>query len=612
MHIATTQTRQPELMAQDLMQEADEQPDVLVFAPDEDVADDPRAHEDEERKWLILIVDDDEDVHIVTAAVLNDIRFDNRGLQITSCRSGSAACDFLDANPDISVILLDVVMETDDAGLGVVRHVRETLENRKVRIILRTGQPGQAPEKDVIVGYDINDYKSKTELTAQKLFTTIITALRSYSDIVALETNRNGLQFISDTSTTLLSIPDPRAFAAHALDALLRFIGGEQGALFASDPSDSSDGTILRTLALHGWSGDPGSAFLKRIDAIAERKASRHEDKNTYLYFVTPQKRELIVHLSHRRPTDPLTIDLLDHFTTRIGVAFDNIAMQNLLSESNASLETQVKARTEELSERTERLEAAQRQMAEELKLAHVLQQAILPTKMPCEDVLEAAAKMIPAHQVGGDFYQLTQLDENRIAIIIADVSGKGVVAAFFMLRAHNLLQEIIRRNSSPAEVLALANAQLCEANPLTLFVTVFFGVLNLKTSTFTYSSGGHNMPLLLKRDGDAHTLPRARGMLLGCFEEAEFSERHLVIEPGDRLFLFTDGFTEALNAQGGWFGDEQLRASLVRHGALPVDASMHAIINDVNNFAGETPQSDDIACVLIGLRKEALLGTAA
>jgi sigma-B regulation protein RsbU (phosphoserine phosphatase) len=183
-------------------------------------------------------------------------------------------------------------------------------------------------------------------------------------------------------------------------------------------------------------------------------------------------------------------------------------------------------------------------------------------------------------------------------------VSGKGVVAAFFMLRAHHLLLEIIRQNDSPAQCLRLANLSLCEANPLTLFVTVFFGILDVKTSTITYASGGHNMPLLLNRDGVAKTLPRAAGMLLGCFEEAEFSEETLVLDPDDRLFLFTDGLTEAMNAQGHWFGDDQLAASLVRHGALPIEASMNAIINDVQRFADGAPQSDDIACVLLGLRE--------
>ena len=144
----------------------------------------------------------------------------------------------------------------------------------------------------------------------------------------------------------------------------------------------------------------------------------------------------MIIHLAHARAIDTLTVDLLDQFIARIGVAFDNIAMQSWLSDTNAWLEKQVQARTEELSEKTIRLEVAHRQMADELRLAHVLQQAILPAKLPSEDVVEAAATMIPAHHIGGDFYHLIQLDENRIAVIIADVSGKGVPAAFFMLRS--------------------------------------------------------------------------------------------------------------------------------------------------------------------------------
>ena len=592
------------------MIKANEDQDLLVFAAEDDstgVA--PLAQDDEGDKWRVLIVDDDADVHVVTIAVLNDIRFKNRGLQITSCYSGSAACAFLDANSDISVILLDVVMETDDAGLKVIRHVRETFGNQKVRIILRTGQPGQAPETDVIVGYDINDYKAKTDLTAQKLFTTIITALRSYSDIVALEANRNGLRFISDTTAALLSMTDPRAFAAHALEALLRFVDGDHGAFITNDAAGSNGRTGMHLLATHGWRLDAEAEILKRAESIAAKKASQYESGNTFLYFVTPQDCELIIHLSHARPVDPLTVELLDHFSARIGVAFDNIAMQNRLNETSTWLEKQVKARTTELSEKTMRLERAQRQMAEELKLAHVLQQAILPTKLPSGDAVEATATMIPAEEVGGDFYHLTQLDENRIAVIIADVSGKGVVAAFFMLRAYDLMQNIIQQNISPAEGLRLANKRLCEDNPLTLFVTLFFGILDIKNSTFTYSSGGHHMPLLLKTDGNARPLRRTKGTLLGCFEDAEFTEQHLILDPGDRLFLFTDGLTEAMNSKGEWFGEKRLNASMVRHGSLPVEASMNAIINDVNLFAGGTPQSDDMACVLIGLRQSVVMG---
>ena len=219
----------------------------------------------------------------------------------------------------------------------------------------------------------------------------------------------------------------------------------------------------LHTLALQGWRIDGESELLKQIAEIAALRKSQYESRNTFLYYVTPQKRELIIHLSHRRPLSSMTLDLLDHFFTRIGGAFDNISMQNWLNETNSWLEQQVKARTEELSEKTMRLEVAQRQMAEELKLAHVLQQAILPTELPCQGAVEAAATMIPANHIGGDFYHLTKLDDSRVALIIADVSGKGVAAAFFMLRVHHLMQEIIKQNHSPSECLALANKRLSD-----------------------------------------------------------------------------------------------------------------------------------------------------
>jgi len=130
--------------------------------------------------WRVLVVDDDEEVHAVTRLALKGLQFAGRGVEILSAFSATAARAILATEDDIAMILLDVVMETDDAGLRLVRHIREELKNGNVRIVLRTGQPGQAPEDDVILRYDINDYKAKTELTVQKLFTTTVMALRAY------------------------------------------------------------------------------------------------------------------------------------------------------------------------------------------------------------------------------------------------------------------------------------------------------------------------------------------------------------------------------------------------------------------------------------------------
>ncbi|PWC55014.1 HD domain-containing phosphohydrolase [Azospirillum sp. TSO22-1] len=144
--------------------------------------------------WTVLIVDDDPEVHAITRVVLHDVEYEGRGLTFLSAFSAEEARAVLRATDDIAAVLLDVVMETDDAGLKLVHFIREELSNRHVRIILRTGQPGLAPERQVIVGYDINDYKAKSELTAQTLFTATVAALRSYQHIRAIEEGRRGLE----------------------------------------------------------------------------------------------------------------------------------------------------------------------------------------------------------------------------------------------------------------------------------------------------------------------------------------------------------------------------------------------------------------------------------
>ncbi|MBI1924080.1 response regulator [Candidatus Poribacteria bacterium] len=173
--------------------------DELVFAEEDD---DPLvfAEEDAEGKeqrpdcWKVLIVDDEPEVHEVTRLALEDFTFEGKSLAFISTYSGEEAKRFIQTHPDISLILLDVVMETDRSGLEVTQYIREELKNRLVRIILRTGHPGQAPEETVIIDYDINDYKTKTELTTQKLFMTVVTALRSFRDLMVIEARRQELQ----------------------------------------------------------------------------------------------------------------------------------------------------------------------------------------------------------------------------------------------------------------------------------------------------------------------------------------------------------------------------------------------------------------------------------
>src|SRR6202023_1744749 len=155
------------------------------------------------RKWKIAVIDDDQAVHDGTRFALSDYSLNGQTLEILSAYSAAEGRTLMRAHPDIAAVLLDVIMETDVAGLELVEYIRNEIRNETVRIILRTGQPGQAPERRVIVQYDINDYKAKTELTADKLFTSLTAALRSYQQLERMVQTRRGLEIIIDAASTL-------------------------------------------------------------------------------------------------------------------------------------------------------------------------------------------------------------------------------------------------------------------------------------------------------------------------------------------------------------------------------------------------------------------------
>ena len=156
-------------------------------------------------RWKIAVIDDEPAVHDGTRFALHDYRLNGQGLEILSAYSAAEGRELMRNHPDVAVVLLDVIMESDTAGLGLVEFIRKELKNETVRIILRTGQPGQAPERRVIVDYDINDYKAKTELTADKLFTSLTAALRGYQQLQRMTATRRGLEIIVDAASTMVT-----------------------------------------------------------------------------------------------------------------------------------------------------------------------------------------------------------------------------------------------------------------------------------------------------------------------------------------------------------------------------------------------------------------------
>src|ERR1700704_6305873 len=169
------------------------------------------------RRWKIAVIDDEPAVHDGTRFALHDYRLNNQGLEILSAYSAVEGRQLLRAHPDVAVILLDVIMESDTAGLDLVEFIRQELKNDTVRIILRTGQPGQAPERRVIVDYDINDYKAKTELTADKLFTALTAALRGYQQLQRLVETRRGLEMIVEGASALYDFKSMQRLAEGVL-----------------------------------------------------------------------------------------------------------------------------------------------------------------------------------------------------------------------------------------------------------------------------------------------------------------------------------------------------------------------------------------------------------
>lgn len=172
------------------------------------------------KPWRVLVVDDVADVHAVTRLALGNVTYKGRGLEILSAYSGEQGFAALSSESDIALVLLDVVMETDDAGLRLAKRIREDLHNDLIRIVLRTGQPGQAPESQVVVDFDVNDYKAKAELTVEKLFTTVITSLRSYERMQAIEASRDGLAKLLEATHDVYRVEPVSAQAPETLQQI--------------------------------------------------------------------------------------------------------------------------------------------------------------------------------------------------------------------------------------------------------------------------------------------------------------------------------------------------------------------------------------------------------
>ncbi|SFM34800.1 DUF3369 domain-containing protein [Methylobacterium pseudosasicola] len=437
--------------------------DILTLIPDDADEAQPNAG-----AWVIAVIDDDPAVHDGTRYALASYTLDGRSLEILTARSAAEARILLAERPDVAVVLLDVVMETDNAGLELVDYIRRDLRQETVRIILRTGQPGQAPERRIIVDYDINDYKAKTELTADKLFTSLTAALRAYQQLKRLDETRRGLEIIIDAAPMLLDHKSMQRLAEGVLTQVASLLNVACAGILVLRETEAPQERFC-VLAGSGCYGhyagrEPAWPLDERVHplverAFAERRHSFGEHWST-LYLHTASGSEIVALIEADRQLSETDRSLIALFTSRLSIAFDNVILYERLQHTNADLERRVVERTAELIRANRRLDLQR----SDLRRANSLKTEILGTiahdlKNPLAVILGRAEMLIDLIDLQGDREQM------RAQVAHVRTSARGLTAMIDSLMAdamNDALDISLRRE--PVDLASLAR-DVCEAD---------------------------------------------------------------------------------------------------------------------------------------------------
>jgi response regulator RpfG family c-di-GMP phosphodiesterase len=351
--------------------------------------------------WKVLLVDDEPDIHDITKLTLSRFRLDERSLTFLHAYSGAEAKDILARESDIALVFLDVVMEKEDSGLEVARWLRKDLDNQFTRIVLRTGQPGQAPEERVIVDYDINDYKEKTELDRTKLFTTTFAALRAYRDIMKVEearraqhTYREGLERVIAASAHIFQQRNLKDFASGLLQQVVALLRLEQSMLLrlagASVITGETEYEILAQI------GDLGSdvicpQLIAQLDDARRNRISRLQGDTYVGYFPNSSGKASLLVLKGVDEISDIDTQLLQVFCSGVAIAFDNILLNQEITDTQAELILRlgdvVESRSHEAGNHVRRM----------AQVCHLLAQA---SGLP-EDETAVLMHAAPMHDIG-------------------------------------------------------------------------------------------------------------------------------------------------------------------------------------------------------------------
>ena len=248
--------------------------------------------------------------------------------------------------------------------------------------------------------------------------------------------------------------------------------------------------------------------------------------------------------------------------------------------------------------------EAAAR-IDKELEYAKQIQLSALPSNFPDTENYSIYAQMIAAKEVGGDFYDFYSLDDNTVLFLAADVSGKGIPAAMFMMTAKTIIKDLAERGLSVDEIFTLANEKLCENNESGMFVTAWMGKIDLSTGKLSFANAGHNPPVIVHANGECEYLKSRTGFILAGMEGMRYRANEMTLNRGDRIFLYTDGVTEATDINEALYGEDRLKSYIDKNINLKAEALLSGLKEDIDLFAGDAPQFDDITMLIFDYKKK-------
>ncbi len=437
---------------------------------------------------------------------------------------------------------------------------------------------------------------------------------RLTEQVSATRIAKTGFAFLISQNGTFLAHPDKRLIMRESLFSLseekgepfLReigrdMIGKKKGFLDARETLTGTDSYLAYARLPHtGWS--VGVVFPK------------HElfSEVTELHYKIGELAVLGVILllavsfvSARSLTGPLR--LMARATRKIAGGDLNVDLSRIgrqdevgqLAQAFDHMTEDLRKYIKDLTETT----AAKQRIESELSIAATIQRSMLPSKFPAfpeRDEFDIFALMRPAKEVGGDFYDFFLIDDDHLCVAVGDVSGKGVPAALFMAVTKYLIEAAVGAGDPPNLALRRVNAHLEKNNDSCMFVTIFLGILDLRTGEFLYANGGHNPPVLAETNYDTAFLGHPGGPVVGIMEDAEFRMDRLVLSPGALLLVYSDGVTEAFDAKGIAFGDEGLRDTVNRLRGESAESLSTGLLQEIDAFCSGAPQADDITILTL------------